>query len=52
LEVYDSVGKMVFVETINSDRLVVDFGAFEAGMYIVVVKSNGAVVGREVVVKG
>ena len=46
LEVYDSVGKMVFVETINSDRLVVDFGAFEAGMYIVVVKSNGAVVGR------
>ena len=52
LEVYDSVGKIVFIQTINSDRMIVDFGAFEAGMYIVVVKSNGAVVGREVVVKG
>lgn len=52
LEVYDSVGKIVFIQTINSDRMIVDFGAFEAGMYIVVVKSNGEVVGREVVVKG
>ncbi|MBI1268215.1 MAG: T9SS type A sorting domain-containing protein [Cryomorphaceae bacterium] len=51
VEVFDSVGKMVFVRSINSDRLVLEFGMFEAGTYIVVVKSKGVGVGREIIVK-
>lgn len=51
VEVYDSIGKMVYQETINSDRMVIDFREFETGMYVVVAKSNSGVVGREMVIK-
>jgi len=52
VSVYNTVGQMVYDQTVNCDEMVLDMSQFEAGVYMVnVVTENGTSVKRITVVK-
>lgn len=52
VEIYNSIGQMVYSQSVNTDNLVIDITSFDEGLYIVNVKrTNGLDYSQRIVVK-